>query len=354
MKDIIGRLFLLAGLLLAGSGIGAETAAWPRAKFEPPAGKVIVFIGQDNASVGGNGQYTNGYVDHIAVPGGITHYVYFAEGWSNKFGYTFAKGHVAGLNTETTWGSGPMCMKAYMDSPKLARCLIQLSISMEGNNEDKVANGSCDHLITELVQFLKDYSDRAFLIRIGYEFDGPWNNYDAANFKKAFKRIVDQLRAAKLDNFATVMASSGGEKAGIWEQYYPGDEYVDWVGYSLFRGRDLGRQALDFARKHKKPVFIAESAPRGIFLDKHEGEKAWANWYDGFFKHIEANLDVIRAISYINCNWDAQPMWDNWGNSRLEENEVVRNKWLEQIKKTYMVEAKDNPLEMINFKPAGK
>ena len=206
------------------------------------------------------------------------------------------------------------------------------------------------------MQFLKEYPDRAFLLRIGYEFDGSWNNYDSANFKKAFKRIVDQLRAAKLDNFATVMASSGSEKPGKWEEYYPGDEYVDWVGYSYFRGNDLGRQALDFARKHKKPVIIAESTPQGTFLDKCEGEKAWGGWYDRYFKHIEANLDVIRAISYINCNWDAQPMWHNhnWGNSRLEVNEVVRKKWLEQMKKTCMVEAKDHPLEMINFKPAGK
>ena len=47
-------------------------------------------------------------------------------------------------------------------------------------------------------------------------------------------------------------------------------------------------------------------------------------------------------------------MWDKWGNTRLEENEIVRKKWLEQMKKPYMVEADDNPIEMINFKPADK
>jgi len=349
MKTKVDNIILLVVGVVATSILGATMEVSPRAKFEPPAGKVIVFVGQDNASVGGNGAYTNGYVDNISVPGGVTHYVYFTEGWKNPFGYSFDKGHVDGLNKETTWGAGPMSMKAYMDSPKLARCLIHMSISMEGNSEDKVADGSYDHLITELVQFLKDYPDRAFLIRIGYEFDGSWNNYDSANFKLAFKRIVDQLRAAKLTNFSTVMASSGGEKPGKWEEYYPGDEYVDWVGYSFFRGKDLGKQALAFARVHKKPVFIAEATPKGTFLDKDDGNKAWAGWYENFFKQIESNIDVIRAISYINCDWDAQPMWDKWGNTRLEANEIVRKRWMETMKKPCFVEAKDNPMDMINF-----
>ena len=68
-------------------------------RFAPPAGKVLVFIGQDNASVGGNSKYHDGYVDNVGVPGGITHYVYFSDGWTNKFGRAFSSGRVAGLNT---------------------------------------------------------------------------------------------------------------------------------------------------------------------------------------------------------------------------------------------------------------
>ena len=45
-------------------------------KFAPPAGQVLVFAGQDNISVGGTQKYSDGYVDSIGVPGGITHYVY--------------------------------------------------------------------------------------------------------------------------------------------------------------------------------------------------------------------------------------------------------------------------------------
>jgi hypothetical protein len=343
---------ILAALLGAAAANAAETQR-PRAKFEPPPGKVIVFAGQDNASVGGNGSHTDGYADNIAVPGGITHYVYMAPGWKNAFGHSFPEDKVAGLNHEFNWGAGPMSMKAYLGSATLRDCLLHLSISMEGNSEAKVADGSCDHMIDELAEFLKTHRDRAFLLRPGYEFDGSWNAYDPANFKLAFRRIVDRLRSAKATNFATVMASSGSEPEGRWEEYWPGDEYVDWIGYSYWGQQEAeGAQALAFARRKGRPVFIAEATPRGIFLDRTDGPEAWDKWFKGFFAHIDANIDVIRAISYINCHWDAQEMWTDWGNSRLEVNGFGKKKWLEEMAKARFVEAEDRPLKLIGFEPA--
>ena len=71
--------------------------------------------------------------------------------------------------------------------------------------------------------------------------------------------------------------------------------------------------SLDFARKVGKPIFIAEATPRGIFFGKQDHREIWNTWFAKFFAHIEANKDVVRAISYINANWDAQDMWDGWG-----------------------------------------
>ena len=224
-------------------------------KFAPPHGKVLVFAGQDNISVGGTQRYNNGYVDTIGVPAGITHYVYFSEGWTNGFGRTFAKGSVAGLNSEVEWAAGPMCQKAYLDSPQLRKCVMHVSISMEGGGEVKVANGTFDHLIEEFVQFIANYPDRVFYIRIGYEFDGSWNKYQPDSFKKAFRRIVDALRERNLSNYATVFASSSTVKPGQFEEYDPGSEYYDWIGYSWWGNEkkfgDAG-PALAYARKLQK------------------------------------------------------------------------------------------------------
>ena len=323
------------------------------AKFSPPAGKVLVFAGQDNASVGGTTDYTNGYVDNVMVPAGITHYVYFSSGWTNKFGRTFGDKSVAGLNEETEWAAGPMCLKSYLDSPTLKNCIVHVSISMEGNSEDKVADGSFDFLIEEFVHFVASHPDHPFFIRIGYEFDGIWNKYDPDNFKKAFRRIVTALRAAKLKNFVIVFASSSDARPEQFESYDPGADYYDWVGYSWWGKPKDGVAALNFARRVQKPVFIAEATPRGYYFDKQSPDEIWSSWFVDFFKHINDNKDVVRAVSYINADWDSQDMWDGWGQTRIESSELIRGRWISRLEDPMFLNATDDPFTQIGFSPKG-
>ena len=321
-------------------------------KYSPPEDNILVFIGQDNESVGGSKKWSNGYLDTIGVPAGITHYVYFTEGKKNRFGFSFSKGDVDGLNKETTWGGGPMCMRCYLESELVKGTVIHLSISMEFDDEELVAKGKHDHNIKELAKFLKEFSDYPFLIRIGYEFDGPWNHYKAEPFKKAWRRIVDKLRKENVTNFATVMASwTMLAKKSLWEEYWPGDDYVDWIGYSYWSGGDVSSETLDFAREKGKPAFIAEASPRGFFLNLLNG-MVWHDWYDHFFNHVEKNKDVIRAISYINANWEGQPMWkgDGWGNSQIQTNDALKKRWLEEMDKPLYKHDKQGVYQMIGFK----
>ena len=336
---------LVGACLWQASSVAGEVVG----RFAPPAGQVLVFAGQDNESVGGTEKYNDGYVDNVGVPGGITHYVYFSEGWTNDFKRTFPAGEVAGLNREMEWGSGPMHQKAYLDSSVLNRCVMHLSISMEGNCEGKVADGSFDHLIDEFVEFIAANSQRPFLVRIGYEFDGAWNDYDPENFKLAFRRIVDATRKRKLENVAFVFASSSSVKPGQFEEYDPGTEYYDWVGYSWWGGGKDGQPALDFARSIGKPVFIAEATARGHYFDKEDSEAVWDDWFASFFKHIEDNLDVVRAVSYINADWDSQDMWNGWGQTKLESSPLLKQRWLERMADPMFINAIDKPFQQIGF-----
>ena len=323
-----------------------------RAKFEPDNGSVLVFIGQDNVAVGGTKKWHNGYVDNIGIPAGVTHYVYFAEGIKNNFGFDLDKGTVDGLNRETTWGAGPMCMECYLQSEKLKNTVIHLSISMEFGSEDKIASGEFDHLIVELAEFLERYQDVPFFIRIGYEFDGAWNDYDAPNFKLSWRRIVDALNEKKLNNFATVFASSSPYlKMNKWLEYWPGDEYVDWIGYSYWANSIAPQVSLELARKKNKPIFIAETTPRGFWLNKTKNSLIWSDWFQILFDHIEANSDVIKAVSYINTDWDAQPMWDGWGDSRIETNPELKERWLEKMAEKQYIHHTKGTYDLIGFTP---
>ena len=349
----IATCFTATALILA-SCAENETASRAKAKFEPPEGKVLVFVGQDNHSVGGTEKWTNGYVDHFGAPAGVTHYVYFSEGKSNPFGATFDTGTVDGLNTETEWAAGPMCLRCYLESPTYDGTVVHLSISMEHDDEPAIAAGEYDHNIEELVSFVKEFDHVPFLIRIGYEFDGSWNSYEPEPFKVAWRRIVDALRDAELTNFATVLATYRMDIPDeVWETYWPGDDYVDWLGYSYWSGGTFSENALNFARSKGKPIFIAESTPRGFDLENSR-DFVWRDWFRFYFDHIEENRDVIKAISYINSDWDAVRMWHGggWGDTRIEVNEAVSGMWREKMDDDLYVHSVEGVYEMINFAPA--
>lgn len=100
-----------------------------------------------------------------------------------------------------------------------------------------------------------------------------------------------------------------------------------------------------------KFVMIAEASPQAydlannfnanitpIWDGKQKGDikplsdsEIWDAWYAPLFQYMNDNDDVIRALAYINVNWDAQSRWGEphtegyWGDSRLQVNpEIAR------------------------------
>jgi hypothetical protein len=110
--------------------------------------------------------------------------------------------------------------------------------------------------------------------------------------------------------------------------WYPGDEYVDWVGISYFN-QSQQYKAAEISKKAKelhKPLMIAEATPAGIFTER------------GKIAYLESLFNVIKReqvqlVSYINCNWDSFPMFknDHWGDSRIQFNPVVKEYWMKKI-----------------------
>jgi hypothetical protein len=102
---------------------------------------------------------------------------------------------------------------------------------------------------------------------------------------------------------------------------------------------------LTFARKHQKPVFIAEATPTlsidGLYFNSRLDNpkvayEAWKQWFVTFFETINDNKDVIKAFSYINANWSKQPMWITNSvfqqvDSRIQISNSITKKWKEEL-----------------------
>ncbi len=347
----------------------------------PAKDKVLLIIGQDLYSV-------KGYTDsgYFPEPGGITSYLAFYNLNRASFPAYGALGRSPdgeALTDDVDWGAGPLnAYRAALDHSESA-LVIGLSIA-EGSGDNiwaagglaDIGVGAYDENIHHLADFCKAVKKPIYL-RIGYEFDGAWNRrYDRkTSYILAFRHIVNVMRKRGVINVAYVWQAStspiddviDGQHEDITD-WYPGDDYVDWMGMSWFLPPDdmksgvpsqrvLADELVNFARAKKKPVMIAESAPQGYDLkqmtkanisplwDGEAGRGAfqkteqeiWNEWFAPFFDYIHANSDVIRAVAYINANWEQQALWSSpyrqgyWGDSRIEVNEQIRQRWLAEI-----------------------
>jgi hypothetical protein len=319
-------------------------------KFEPEDGKCLVFVGQDLEATGGLIKYNNGYSDYFEIPAGVTTYTNLSPG-NQSYGY-YNKG-LDGLKTKANWGAGDYWAHLYLQDSTYQNSAIAIGLSFV-NNEKQISQGKLNYLIEELAEWIK-LTKRPVFLRIGYEFDGwDWNHYNKKHYLKAWKKIHSVFKIKQVDNVAFVWQSKGsGSNQKVLEDWYPGDDLVDWCGYSYFGQAD--EEMIVFARKHKKPVFISEATPvmqlDNLYFDadlkKATLEKTiWKKWFVPFFKTINENSDVVKAFSYINSDWASQPMWINNPtfnkvDSRLQVSKYVTQKWKRELEKSKYLNAND-------------
>ena len=172
---------------------------------------------------------------------------------------------------------------------------------------------------------------KPILVSWGLEMNGcwfPWSGcyYNGATtaadrsmsgpeiYKEAFRYVVDRVRAKGATNvlwgFHANNFSQPFEPWNTLPAYYPGPEYVDWLGLSAY-----GKQAADddWLTFHQvfdnaygelckldplKPVVIAEW---GVGEFPQSGSKA--EWFREAFRAIETDYTRVKAAVYWHERW---------------------------------------------------
>ncbi len=363
---------LLSSLSACDSGPAATAA---QTGLEHDARDRLFIVGQDLGAI-------RGYLDSRCCPSpdGLTAYVDFYDILKpGDFGGLGIDGNGNDAGFDFDWGAGPVNAWRTATGFDVDRLAIGLSIT---ENEhpgklERLIDGDFDAEIRQLGRFCGLIEGPVYL-RIGYEFDGAWNQgyENTENYVDAWRRIVDVLERSGVDNVEFVWQASASTTDDVIDggdedirQWYPGDEYVDWMGVSWFMHPEetvgvagsfvprsplaLTEEVLDFARQRGKPVMIAEAAPQGIdlrerFMANHAAiwdgppgenrtamsdDEIWTHWFAPLFGLLADNRDVLYALAYINVDWDSQPMWGPpyssgfWGDSRLEVNEEIARRF---------------------------
>lgn len=88
--------------------------------------------------------------------------------------------------------------------------------------------------MSNLYSILSNYSDIPVYLRIGAEFNVWSDKCTPDEYIPAFRAISDKMRTLQNVSIVWSIAHTSSWKTNDWHLYgddfYPGDEYVDWVG----------------------------------------------------------------------------------------------------------------------------
>lgn len=332
--------------------LGAQQSVLALNKFEPPDGKTIVIIGQDRDEIAL-------YREAVSAPGGLMMYSSF----------TWLEGLTQTHRASGCDDGGTQDLQDWVRNNPNSVMQIGVYATNQLNN---INNGMWDNNIRTMANILRNTNKPVFL-RFGYEFDGPWNQYDPAAYRAAWQRMVNIFRGANVggqqiqpvNNVAFVWHSGGfytfnNRPLADW---YPGDEYVDWVAISWFAYASASdtnaavnarQNVKNFAQARGKPLMIAESAPKKYFNPRKIN--AWKDWYAPYFNWIEANN--VKAFSYINQNWVRQGLWQSncssgdWDNTRVQQpGSRVLRQWRAKVSEDRYLNASPTLYSQIGFTP---
>ncbi len=200
-----------------------------------------------------------------------------------------------------------------------------------------IASGQYDDYITQYAQDVKEYGHPLFIRLICGEFNGNWwqmcspkanSNLTTDDFVSAWRRVVDIFRQEGVTNVAWIWIPvafppppQDWGRDPNWQAYYPGDDYVDWVGTDL---NDWGKPnwmdpIYQFGIDHGKPFFLTEFAIR--HLDVKFTHKQEVNWLNAMFDYFDSHPQ-IKAISYFNYKMNSDPNPNSTNHVFLYENKV--------------------------------
>jgi hypothetical protein len=183
----------------------------------------------------------------------------------------------------------------------------------------QVARGDHDGYIRDWARAAAAHGGTV-LLRYAHEINGayfPWGlkssrcGNSIADYKAAWKHIHGIFRSVGADNVKFLWTVSRGScrsrGCNPYKPYYPGNAYVDYVGFSVFNwGRHSGHrwQSMPslvgsvmpkFKQFTRKPVVIAELA-----TNKTGGNKP--AWIRKGYQKTYKRWPQIKAIVYLNVN----------------------------------------------------
>ncbi len=176
-----------------------------------------------------------------------------------------------------------------------------------------VAAGAYDFYIREWAGEAAEFG-RPIMIRFAHEMNDPYRypwgpqNNEPQHFIAAWRHVVDLFREAGADNVVWVWSPHVAYEG--YEVYWPGDEYVDWVGTAALNYgtvaywsqwwsfEQIFGQHYDFLAGFGKPIMVAEFGTIEV-----GGERA--DWYREALARVRREYTEVQGLIFFHVESDA-------------------------------------------------
>jgi len=215
-----------------------------------------------------------------------------------------------------------------------------------------------DAYIKRTIDKLQNVGVPIFL-RFASEMNTGDNGYNAAQYIESFRYVARYAKTKS--NIAVVWSPVEiGSQDRPFINYYPGDEYVDWVGVSLYPNKYFQGQKnqtdnintsfmtdeysnpvlrmmplMEFMKDNKinKPVMISECGAPHIVRTNNEDTTVWgARQLERMYSEMLRYYPQIKAICYFNVN-----MKNEYYNYSLYDSPVMNETYNNMVSSPYFI-----------------
>ncbi|MEB3250989.1 MAG: glycosyltransferase family 2 protein [Cyanobacteriota bacterium] len=172
-----------------------------------------------------------------------------------------------------------------------------------------ITAGRYDPTLERLFQVIGAASPQPILLRFAHEMEMvgryPWAVPEAPAYIAAYRHVVDLAREAGVKNVRWVWSPAGNAEA---RAYWPGAEYVDYVGLSIYAtpewtwGLAPPGELLSFAELISHKYWVAEAYHRPVLLTEvgvNAVPAAKQQWLEEAVR-VFNDFPTIRAWVYFN------------------------------------------------------
>lgn len=284
-----------------------------------------------------------------------------------KFDWNEAKKYFPKKNTAYLtylhWEENIKSFDRYYQDAKQNNIAVQIAWNIEDAKFNHVLKNitSYEKYIKATANYLKNLDIPVFL-RFACEMNIKENSNDSSTYISAF-RYVSEIMKELAPNVAMVWAPNDiSAKGRSFEQYYPGDEYVDWIGistytYRYFQGKkDWGslQDSIDsvfltgdYANPIKKinPIIEAYGSKKPIMISEtgigHTSKTAGEDLSDWaiiqlrrLYFYAPMLYPQLKGIFYFNVNNDIVTKYDDYS---LYGNQKINALYNEAVNSDYFV-----------------